>query len=84
MLPSPEKRGSAFEVQYSRGRMVHLRYGPMTLSQPLDSFAKRLQDYQYPPPRDSSYGALDSDPDRTLTHCSCQPWLDARFPVRID
>src|SRR5262249_16747010 len=27
----------------------------------------------------SSYGALDSYPGGTLTHCSCQPSLDAHF-----
>src|SRR5216683_4564016 len=27
----------------------------------------------------SSYGALNSYPDGTFTHCSCQPSLDAHF-----
>src|SRR5215831_3564629 len=31
----------------------------------------------------SSYGALDSYPGGTLTHCSCQPSLDAHFPFPI-
>src|SRR5262249_4595096 len=31
----------------------------------------------------SSYGALDSYPGGTLTHCSCQPSLDAHFPFLI-
>jgi|SRR5580692_6919618 hypothetical protein len=31
----------------------------------------------------SSYVALNSYPDGTLTHCSCQPSLDAHFPVLI-
>ena len=31
----------------------------------------------------SSYGALDSCPGGTLTHCSCQPLLDAHFPFLI-
>jgi hypothetical protein len=31
----------------------------------------------------SSYGALDSYPGETFTHCSCQPSLDAHFPLLI-
>ena len=31
----------------------------------------------------SSYGVLDSYPGGTLTHCSCQPSLDAHFTVLI-
>src|SRR5215470_3196296 len=31
----------------------------------------------------SSYGVLDSYPGGTLTHCSCQPSLDAHFPLLI-
>ena len=31
----------------------------------------------------SSYGALDSYPGGALTHCSCQPSLDAHFPFLI-
>src|SRR5215813_6132170 len=31
----------------------------------------------------SSYGALDSYPGGTLTHCSCQPSLDAHFSFLI-
>src|SRR5215831_1799408 len=32
----------------------------------------------------SSYGALDSYPGGTLTHCSCQPSLDAHLSFLID
>src|SRR6266852_5728490 len=31
----------------------------------------------------SSYGALNSYPDGTFTHCSCQPSLDAHLPVLV-
>ena len=31
----------------------------------------------------SSYGALDFYPGGTLTHCSCQPSLDAHFSFLI-
>jgi len=31
----------------------------------------------------SSYGALDSYPGGTLTHCSCQPSLDAHLSFLI-
>jgi hypothetical protein len=31
----------------------------------------------------SSYGALTFCPGGTFTHCSCQPSLDAHFPIPI-
>src|SRR6266481_3503729 len=37
--------------------------------------------FSFPPSCYSSYGALNFYPDGTFTHCSCQPSLDAHFPV---
>src|SRR5215469_13724459 len=38
-----------------------------------------FKNISFPPSCHSSYGVLDSYPGGTLTHCSCQPSLDAHF-----
>src|SRR5215469_16849186 len=38
-----------------------------------------FKNISFPPSCYSSYGVLDSYPGGTLTHCSCQPSLDAHF-----
>jgi hypothetical protein len=45
----------------------------------LDGFVNRLQDVQFPSFLLFKLRGLDSYPDGTLTHCSCQPSLDAHF-----
>ena len=47
----------------------------------LDGFVNRLQDSQFPSFLPFKLRGLDSYPGGTLTHCSCQPSLDAHFPV---
>ena len=49
----------------------------------LDGFVNRLQDSQFPSFLPFKLRGLDSYPGGTLTHCSCQPSLDAHFPVLI-
>ena len=49
----------------------------------LDGFLNRLQDVQFPSFLLFKLRGLDSYPGGTLTHCSCQPSLDAHFPVLI-
>jgi len=46
----------------------------------VDGFVNRLQDSQFPSFLLFKLRGLDSYPDGTLTHCSCQPSLDAHFP----
>ena len=43
----------------------------------------RLQDVQFPSFLLFKLRGLDSYPGGTFTHCSCQPSLDAHFPVLI-
>jgi len=49
-----------------------------------DGFVNRLQDVQFPSFLLFKLRGLDFYPGGTLTHCSCQPSLDARFsePIR--
>jgi hypothetical protein len=84
-LPCPRSEGSAFGFQYFRGpRWVYLRYGPVARSPSLlDDFVKRLQDSQSPSFLLFKLRGLNSYPDGTFTHCSCQPSLDAHFSVPI-
>ena len=49
----------------------------------LDGFVNRLQDFQFPSFLLFKLRGLDSYPGGTCTHCSCQPSLDAHFPVLI-
>jgi hypothetical protein len=59
---------------------VYLRYGPVTRSPSLlDGFVNRLQDSQSPSFLLFKLRGLNSYPDGTFTHCSCQPSLDAHF-----
>jgi hypothetical protein len=63
---------------------VYLRYGPVTRSPSLlDGFVNRLQNSQSPSFLLFKLRGLDSYPDGTFTHCSCQPSLDAHFPALI-
>jgi len=63
---------------------VYLRYGPVTRSPSLlDGFVNRLQDSQSPSFLLFKLRGLNSYPDGTFTHCSCQPSLDAHFPILI-
>jgi hypothetical protein len=63
---------------------VYLRYGPVTCSPSLlDGFVNRLQDSQFPSFLLFKLRGLNSYPDGTFTHCSCQPSLDAHFPLLI-
>lgn len=63
---------------------VYLRYGPVTRSPSLlDGFVNRLQDSQSPSFLLFKLRGLNSYPDGTFTHCSCQPSLDAHFPFLI-
>jgi hypothetical protein len=48
-----------------------------------DGFVNRLQDVQFPSFLLFKLRGLDSYPDGTLTHCSCQPSLDAHVSVLI-
>jgi hypothetical protein len=60
---------------------VYLRYGPVTRSPSLlDGFVNRLQDSQSPSFLLFKLRGLNSYPDGTFT---CQPSLDAHFPVLI-
>jgi hypothetical protein len=43
----------------------------------------RLQDVQFPSFLLFKLRGLDSYPDGTLTHCSCQPSLDAHFVTNL-
>ena len=45
----------------------------------LDGFVNRLQDSQSPSFLLFKLRGLNSYPDGTLTHCSCQPLLDAHL-----
>jgi hypothetical protein len=49
----------------------------------LDGFVNRLQDSQFPSFLLFKLRGLDSYPGGTLTHCSCQPSLDAHISVPI-
>jgi hypothetical protein len=49
-----------------------------------DGFVNRLQDSQFPSFLLFKLRGLGSYPDGTLTHCSCQPSLDAHLSVPID
>jgi hypothetical protein len=49
----------------------------------LDGFVNRLQDSQFPSFLLFKLRGLNSYPDGTFTHCSCQPSLDAHFRVLI-
>jgi hypothetical protein len=63
---------------------VYLRYGPVTCSPSLlDGFVNRLQDSQSPSFLLFKLRGLNSYADGTFTHCSCQPSLDAHFPLLI-
>ncbi len=48
-----------------------------------DGFVNRLQDAQFPSLLLFKLRDLDFYPHGTLTHCSCQPSLDAHLPVQI-
>ena len=48
-----------------------------------DGFVNRLQDSQFPSFLLFKLRGLGSYPDGTLTHCSCQPSLDAHISVLI-
>jgi hypothetical protein len=48
-----------------------------------DGFVNRLQDFQFPSFLLFKLRGLDSYPGGTFTHCSCQPSLDAHFPLQI-
>jgi hypothetical protein len=48
-----------------------------------DGFVNRLQDSQFPSFLLFKLRGLDSYPGGTFTHCSCQPSLDAHFPLLI-
>jgi hypothetical protein len=50
----------------------------------LAGFVNRLQDSQFPSFLLFKLRGLDSYPDGTFTHCSCQPSLDAHFPLLIE
>src|SRR5271155_1349827 len=64
---------------------VYLRYGPVTRSPSLlDGFVNRLQDSQSPSFLLFKLRGLNSYPDGTFTHCSCQPSLDAHFQLLIE
>src|SRR5260370_25396737 len=45
----------------------------------VDGFVNRLQDFQFPSFLLFELRGLDFYPGGTLTHCSCQPSLDAHF-----
>jgi hypothetical protein len=63
---------------------VYLHYGPATRSPPFsDGFVNRLQDFQFPSFLLFKLRSLDSYPGGTLTHCSCQPSLDAHISLPI-
>jgi len=63
---------------------VYLRYGPVTRSPSLlDGFVNRLQDSQSPSFLLFKLRGLNSYPDGTFTHYSCQPSLDAHFRLLI-
>jgi len=49
----------------------------------VDGFVNRLQDVQFPSFLLFKLRGLDFCPGGTSTHCSCQPSLDAHFPVLI-
>ena len=48
-----------------------------------DGFVNRLQDVQFPSFLLFKLRGLDFYPGGTLTHCSCQPSLDAHFSGQI-
>jgi hypothetical protein len=48
-----------------------------------DGFVNRLQDFQFPSFLLFKLRGLDFYPGGTLTHCSCQPSLDAHFALQI-
>ena len=50
----------------------------------LDGFVNRLQDFQFPSFLLFKLRGLDSYPDGTFTHCSCQPSLDAHISGLIN
>jgi len=80
----PKSEGSAFGLQYFRGHMGSLALRPGdSLTILLDGFVNRLQDFQLPSFLLFKLRGLDSYPGGTFTHCSCQPSLDAHFPVLI-
>jgi len=82
MLPSPENGGLGLRVLSFRGHMGLLHYGPATRSPSFsDGFVNRLQDSQFPSFLLFKLRGLDSYPGGTCTHCSCQPSLDAPFPL---
>ena len=63
---------------------VYLRYGPVTRSPSLlDGFVNRLQDSQSPSFLLFKLRGLNSYPDGTFTHCSCQPSLDAQISLAV-
>ena len=63
---------------------VHLRYGPVARLPSLrDGFVNRLQDYQFPSFLLSKLRGFGLLPRWDFHPCSCQPSLDAHFPVLI-
>ena len=81
MLPSPENGRLGLRTCPFEAIWVHLLYGPATRSPPFsDGFVNRLQEVQFPFFLLFKLRGLDFYPGGTLTHCSCQPSLDAHFP----
>ncbi|MDB6032649.1 MAG: hypothetical protein JWM16_2987 [Verrucomicrobiales bacterium] len=80
----PKSEGSAFGLQYSRGHTGSLALRPgNSLTILLDGFVNRPQDFQFPSFLLFKLRGFDFYLDGTFTHCSCQPSLDAHFPVPI-
>ena len=80
----PKSEGSAFGFQYFRGHLGSLTLRPGDLLTILeDGFVNRLQDAQFPSFLLFKLRGLDSYPGGALTHCSCQPSLDAHLSLLI-
>ena len=75
----------AFGFQYFRGHTGSLALRPGdSLAILVDGFVNRLQESQFPSFLLFKLRGLDSYPGGTLTHCSCQPSLDAHFSLPFD
>ena len=80
----PKSEGSAFGFQYFRGHTGSLALRPGdSLTTLVDGFVNRLQESQFPSFLLFKLRGLNFYPGGTLTHCSCQPSLDAHFSVLI-
>ena len=77
----PKSEGSAFGFHSFRGHTGSLALQPGdSLAILVDGFVNRLQESQFPSFLLFKLRGLNFYPGGTLTHCSCQPSLDAHFP----